>query len=102
MRVTRLAFKDVGPFEDAVFEIPDPQGRGELVLFEGPNGSGKTTIVEALSALAGTFAPEETIPTDRFSQKARSASASIAVHIFFPERTLQIQRVRSNAGVGYD
>ena len=49
MRVARLELNDIGPFEDAVFEIPEPKGQGELVLFEGPNGSGKTTIVQAIA-----------------------------------------------------
>ena len=52
MRLARLELKDVGPFEDAVFEIPEPKGPGELVLFEGPNGSGKTTIVQAIACAA--------------------------------------------------
>ena len=49
MRVARLELTGVGPFEGALFEIPEPSaGTGELVLFEGPNGSGKTTIMEAI------------------------------------------------------
>lgn len=49
MRVARLELTGIGPFEGAVFEIPEPtKGTGELVLFEGPNGSGKTTIAEAI------------------------------------------------------
>jgi energy-coupling factor transporter ATP-binding protein EcfA2 len=54
MRVAKLELKDVGPFVDAVFEIPEPKGPGELVLFEGPNGSGKTTIAEAISGFSGS------------------------------------------------
>ena len=54
MRVARLEIKDLGPFEDAALEIPPPADgqRGELVLFEGPNGSGKTTIAQAIACLA--------------------------------------------------
>jgi energy-coupling factor transporter ATP-binding protein EcfA2 len=51
MRVARLSLKDLGPFAEAVFEFPDPLGPGELVLFEGPNGSGKTTVVQTLALL---------------------------------------------------
>lgn len=51
MRIRRLSLKNVGPFDDAVLEFPEPEGDGELVLFEGPNGSGKTTIAEAITLL---------------------------------------------------
>ena len=60
MRVARLELNDIGPFEDAVFEIPEPKGQGELVLFEGPNGSGKTTIVQAIAC--ATFPSVEAHP----------------------------------------
>lgn len=49
MRITRLEMKNVGPFGGAVFEIPSASGPGEVVLFEGPNGCGKTTIAEAIA-----------------------------------------------------
>lgn len=51
MRIEQIELKEVGPFEDAVLQIPAPaEGqRGELVLFEGPNGSGKTTIAQVIA-----------------------------------------------------
>ncbi len=54
MRVARIELKEIGPFEDAVLEIPAPvEGqRGELVFFEGPNGCGKTTIAEMIACAA--------------------------------------------------
>jgi energy-coupling factor transporter ATP-binding protein EcfA2 len=53
MRVSKLELPGIGPFEGAVFEIPEPaKGTGELVLFEGPNGCGKTTIVQAIACAA--------------------------------------------------
>jgi energy-coupling factor transporter ATP-binding protein EcfA2 len=55
MRLVRLELKDIGPFEGALFEIPEPRGPGELVLFEGPNGSGKTTIVQTIAILVSGF-----------------------------------------------
>jgi energy-coupling factor transporter ATP-binding protein EcfA2 len=67
MRVARLELTGIGPFEGAVFEIPEPtQGTGELVLFEGPNGSGKTTIAEAISGFAAS---------DEFVQRLRDEAA---------------------------
>ena len=57
MRVKRITLDGFGPFHRATFEIPPPNSpHGELILFEGPNGSGKTTISEALAAVAGTEA----------------------------------------------
>ncbi len=56
MRISRLELDGIGPFEQAVFEIPPPpEGTtGELVLFEGPNGCGKTTILEGIAVLIGS------------------------------------------------
>jgi energy-coupling factor transporter ATP-binding protein EcfA2 len=53
MRIRRLSIKNVGPFDDATLEFPEPEGDGEIVLFEGPNGSGKTTIAELIAVLVG-------------------------------------------------
>ncbi|MFO0590835.1 MAG: AAA family ATPase [Polyangiaceae bacterium] len=53
MRVERIALKNIGPFEDAVLEMPPaPSTGGEVILFEGPNGTGKTTIAQVLAAVA--------------------------------------------------
>ncbi len=57
MRITRLTLKNIGPFDDATFEVPEARGEGEVVLFEGPNGCGKTTIAEVI-AVALTTAQE--------------------------------------------
>lgn len=76
MRLARLELKEIGPFEDAVFELPEPGGRGELVLFEGPNGSGKTTIVQviALAAAAGGNWEVLGAPWTELVRRIRSAS----------------------------
>lgn len=86
MRLARLELKDVGPFEDAVFEIPEPKGPGELVLFEGPNGSGKTTIVQAIAvtldhgAWSGFSGPEMPMgsPTKELERRFRPRSGLVA------------------------
>src|SRR5262249_2874581 len=53
-RIERLTLEGIGPFDGATFEPLPPVGAGELVLFEGPNGSGKTTILEAIAVLIGS------------------------------------------------
>ena len=46
MRIERITLHDIGPFGEAVLELPPaPEKGGEVILFEGPNGSGKTTNV---------------------------------------------------------
>lgn len=56
MRVAKLELTGVGPFEGAVFEIPEPSaGTGELVFFEGPNGSGKTTLLQTIAIAASGY-----------------------------------------------
>ena len=51
MRVARIELEDIGPFDRAVLEIPEPHGPGEVVLIEGPNGSGKTTIAQLIAVM---------------------------------------------------
>jgi energy-coupling factor transporter ATP-binding protein EcfA2 len=65
MRVARIELKEIGPFEDAVLEIPAPaEGqRGELVIFEGPNGCGKTTIAEVIACAAERLLPAILLPS---------------------------------------
>jgi energy-coupling factor transporter ATP-binding protein EcfA2 len=72
MRVARLELNGVGPFEAAVFEIPEPtSGAGELVLFEGPNGAGKTTVVQALAVLIGEGREDLSPPSAQFRERFR-------------------------------
>jgi energy-coupling factor transporter ATP-binding protein EcfA2 len=85
MRLARLELKDIGPFEDAVFEIPEPaKGTGELVLFEGPNGCGKTTILQAMACAAepptGGAYDEPTAlhaPFEELARRARSRNGPL-------------------------
>jgi hypothetical protein len=86
MRVARIELKEIGPFDDAVIEIPAPaEGqRGELVIFEGPNGSGKTTIAQAIACAAerpNFFASESALhpPRDELKRRKRSQTSSQAV-----------------------
>lgn len=46
MRVARLELHQIGPFDDATFDFPDD---ARTFLFEGPNGSGKTTVAHAIA-----------------------------------------------------
>jgi hypothetical protein len=65
MRIARLELKAIGPFQDAVFALQEPNGSGEMVLFEGPNGSGKTTIVETIANLAACVGSAEDPKNER-------------------------------------
>jgi len=71
MRITRLTLKNIGPFDDATFEVPETPGSGEVVLFEGPNGCGKTTIDHSFGdGLVGA-------PTDSVRARMRAPSAAL-------------------------
>ncbi len=94
MRVARIELKEIGPFEDAVIEIPAPaEGqRGELVIFEGPNGSGKTTIAEMIACAAlkldwrmtsSGIAP----PVSSLHQRRRSDDSAFSVLVADGDRT---------------
>jgi hypothetical protein len=86
MRVARLELTGVGPFEGAVFDIPEPEkGAGELVFFEGPNGSGKTTLLQTIAIAAsgqwglGTQGWAEA-PREEYQRRCQNSS-ELRVHI---------------------
>jgi energy-coupling factor transporter ATP-binding protein EcfA2 len=87
MRIVRLELVEIGPFEKAVLEIPAPDEgqRGELVIFEGPNGSGKTTIAQAIACAAEPFSAwrEEALysPLDSQRRRCRSTQSMQGRHV---------------------
>lgn len=92
MRITRMELHDIGPFDDAVLEFPEPVGKGEVVLFEGPNGCGKTTIAETIAVLIGRWTnsnfmsllgnPPMRYPAQSWVRRLRgtNGTANLAVH----------------------
>ena len=91
MRVARLELSGIGPFEDAVFEVPEPPAgsSGELVFFEGPNGCGKTTIAQAiaLAACPGVLSDrpgsDPYVPTSAWRRRFRDVEASARITLGF-------------------
>jgi predicted ATP-binding protein involved in virulence len=53
MRIEKLEINHIGPFEKAVldFNRPKPDGKAEIHIFTGQNGSGKSTILHLLAGL---------------------------------------------------
>jgi hypothetical protein len=56
MRIARIELDQIGPFDAASIDLPAPERgqRGELVIFEGPSGSGKSAILSAIACAAAT------------------------------------------------
>jgi energy-coupling factor transporter ATP-binding protein EcfA2 len=108
-RIERITLQGVGPFDDATFAPLPPSGPGELVLFEGPNGSGKTTILEAIAVLIGAGAqwyfrvPGWAPSIDTFRMFARDLTRFETDHIFTapPVRTL-LSRFRADPRIEID
>jgi predicted ATP-binding protein involved in virulence len=52
VRITKLEVKEIGPFGDLVLQFPDKpsnmEGKAEIHILTGENGTGKTTILELL------------------------------------------------------
>lgn len=54
VRIASLELHNVGIFDQAILHFPPPNATtGNLVLFEGPNGTGKSTIIEAIASMIG-------------------------------------------------
>ena len=74
MRIRKLYLKDIGPFDEVEFEFkPQEKGKAEIHILTGPNGSGKTTVLLALSHLSHV----ETNSEDLFQKRFRSQENSL-------------------------
>jgi predicted ATP-binding protein involved in virulence len=53
MKIAKLEIKNIGVFDDVTFDFPEerPKNCAEIHIFTGENGSGKSTVLYALSAL---------------------------------------------------
>ena len=89
MRISRLELDGIGPFEKAVFEIPaPPEGTmGELVLFEGPNGCGKTTILEGIAVLIGSVGQSFNAEAGWLSASSEQIRSMLTTHLGQPGST---------------
>lgn len=52
MRIEKLSMKNIGVFDDITLEFPaeKPEGKAEIHLLTGPNGTGKSTVLYALAS----------------------------------------------------
>ncbi len=61
MRIKNLAVKGVGVFENVTFDFNQepikPEGKAEIHLFVGQNGTGKSTILQILASSPGRMNP---------------------------------------------
>lgn len=56
MKIRKLQLKTIGVFDDETIEFhPCPEGKAEIHIFTGQNGTGKTTLLMALSNSFGYF-----------------------------------------------
>jgi predicted ATP-binding protein involved in virulence len=53
MKIAKLQLKNIGVFDDVTFDFPEerPKDCAEIHIFTGENGSGKSTVLYALSGL---------------------------------------------------
>jgi predicted ATP-binding protein involved in virulence len=72
MRISNIQIKSLEPFKACDVEFPASMTRGELGemhLFTGPNGTGKSRL---LSLLAASLATRQILALERFSEKIRA------------------------------
>jgi hypothetical protein len=102
MRVARIELTNIGPFDQAVLEIPPPAegSRGELVIFEGPNGSGKTTLAQVIACAAepeqfsGKLQPTGA-PLDELSSRVRPSAGKTITSIEHGAQVLRVSDPRT-------
>ena len=53
MKISKLEIKNIGVFDDVTFDFPEerPKNCAEIHIFTGENGTGKSTVLYALSGL---------------------------------------------------
>jgi len=93
VRLIELTITAIGPFADTVSVDFERLGRGGLFLLEGPTGSGKSTIIDAITfALYGTTAGNSSL--ERLHSRAAPAGTVPVVDLVFevPEGRFRISR----------
>ncbi|MDP3972476.1 MAG: SMC family ATPase [Candidatus Nanopelagicales bacterium] len=96
MRLVKLTVSAVGPFADEVTIDFARLGAAGIFLLEGPTGSGKSTIIDAITfALYGTTAGNSSL--DRLQSQASPPGSVPTVDLVFDVPEGRFQVVRSPA-----
>lgn len=93
MKLIELTISAVGPFPEKVSIDFERLGRGGLFLLEGPTGSGKSTVIDAITfALYGTTAGNSSL--ERLHSRAAPVGTVPVVDLVFevPEGRFRISR----------
>ena len=54
-RVNQLFVKNIGPFDEEIFDFSIEEGHPDIHIFTGKNGTGKSTLLHSLASAFDWF-----------------------------------------------
>ena len=79
MKIRKLQLKNIGVFDDETIEFQScPEGKAEIHIFTGQNGSGKSTVLMALASAFDDFGALDKRQSSNFFSKRFKDSDSVA------------------------